>query len=316
MKITLFGVRGSLPTPVTKREYQEKLLKILKMAKEEWKKNPNSFSEEDFLHSLPLPLEQDLGGNTTCVYLEGNSGEKLIFDMGTGIRELGNILAPQAFSGKPLDLNILVSHTHWDHIQGWPFFKPGYSPSTNINFYSAISNLEERLVRQQHPENFPITLDQMASKKSFHLWNEFESYPIGDLKVIPISLRHPGSCTGYRVREGDRKFLFCTDVEYREEDREHLLNLKPHIVGSDLLVIDAQYSTAEAEKKIGWGHTAVSKAVEFAEMMEIKSVVLTHHEPDHDDHEVIRIILDEGKAKHPEKTQVMIAREGMTFRLD
>jgi len=316
MKITLFGVRGSLPTPTTKREHQEKLLKILKLAKEEWKKHPNTFSEQEFIESLPLPLDQDLGGNTTCVYLEGKNGEKVILDMGTGIRELGNQLAPLAFSGQPLDLNILVSHTHWDHIQGWPFFKPGYSPSTSIQFFSCIPNLEERLIRQQHPENFPITLDQMASKKSFTLWKEFESYAIGDLKIVPISLRHPGSCTAYRVRQGSKKFLFCTDVEYREEDREHLLGLKPHISGSDLLIIDAQYSTSEAEKKIGWGHTAVSKAVEFAELMEIKTVVLTHHEPDHDDHEVIRIILEEGKAKQPEKTQVLVAREGMTFLLD
>ncbi|GBF50856.1 metal-dependent hydrolase [Leptospira ryugenii] len=315
MKITLFGVRGSLPTPITKREYQDKLKKILKMAKAEWQKNKD-FSEDDFIHSLPMPLAQDLGGNTTCVYLEGEAGERIIFDMGTGIRELGNTLAPLAFSGQALDLNILVSHTHWDHIQGWPFFKPGYSPSTNIQFYSCIPNLEERLVRQQHPENFPITLDQMASKKTFHLWKEFESYSIGELKIIPISLRHPGSCTGYRVREGNRKFLFCTDVEYREEDREYLLSLKPHIEGADLIVIDAQYSTAEAEKKVGWGHTAVGKAVEFAEMMDIRSVVLTHHEPDHDDQEVIRIILEEGKVVDTSKTQVTVAREGMTFLLD
>ncbi|WP_411823715.1 MBL fold metallo-hydrolase [Leptospira sp. 'Mane'] len=315
MKITLFGVRGSLPSPVGKREQQDKLLKILKQAKAEWIKNPDGFSEEKFLESLPIPLEQDLGGNTTCVYLEGDAGEKVVFDMGTGIRVLGNQLAPLAFSGQPLDINILVSHTHWDHIQGWPFFKPAYSPSTNIHFYSAIENLEERLVRQQHPENFPITFNQMASKKEFHLWKEFQSYPLGNLKVIPFGLRHPGSCLGYRVREGEKKFLFCTDVEYREEDRNQLLELKHHIVGADLLVIDAQYSTAEAEKKIGWGHTAVRQAVEFAEMMEIKSVVLTHHEPDHDDHEVVRIILDEGKPSNPKNIQIHIAREGMSFRL-
>ncbi|TGN18927.1 MBL fold metallo-hydrolase [Leptospira idonii] len=315
MKITLFGVRGSLPTPVSKKEQQEKMLKVLKMAKEEWTKDPKGFSEEKFLESLPMPLHQDLGGNTTCVYLEGDAGEKIIFDMGTGMRILGNQLAPLAFSGEEMDINVLVSHTHWDHIQGWPFFKPAYSPTTNIHFYSAIENLEERLIRQQHPENFPITLHQMASKKHFHLWKEFESYPIGNLKVIPFGLRHPGSCTGYRVREGSKYFLFCTDVEYREEDRAHLMQLKPHIAGADLIVIDAQYSTAEAEKKIGWGHTAVGKAVEFAEMMEIKSVVLTHHEPDHDDHEVIRIILDEGKATQPEKTKIHIAHEGQSFIL-
>ncbi|MCZ8343678.1 MAG: MBL fold metallo-hydrolase [Leptospira sp.] len=313
MKITLFGVRGSLATPTPKADQKEKQLKILKMAREEWAKNPETFSEEDFLANLPIPLSQDLGGNTTCVYLEGDNGEKLIFDMGTGIRVLGNQLAPLAFSGEELELNILVSHTHWDHIQGWPFFKPAYSPSCKINFYSAIPNLEERMVRQQHPENFPITFDQMASKKSFHLWKEFDSYMLGGLKIIPFGLRHPGSCTGYRVKEGDKVFLFCTDVEYREEDREHLLKLKPQIAGADLIIIDAQYSSAEAEKKIGWGHTAVGKAVDFAEMMEIRSVVLTHHEPDHTDNEIVKIILDESKILKHDRMQIHIAHEGQKF---
>ncbi len=316
MKITLFGVRGSVPTPQSQKEERAKLVQILQMAKAEWKKNPDSFSEEAFLNSLPNPLDQHLGGNTTCVYVEGAKGERLIFDMGTGIRVLGNQLAPLAFGGNPLHLNILVSHTHWDHIQGWPFFKPAYSPTTHIDFYSCIPNLEERLVRQQHPENFPITLDQMMSKKAYHLWKEFESYPIGDLKVIPVHLRHPGSCVGYRVREGGKYFLFCTDVEYRDEDREALLELKPHIKGADILVIDAQYSTKEAEAKVGWGHTSVQKAIEFAELMEIKTVILTHHEPDHTDADVLKIIQEEGKPKNPAGINVILAKEGMTFTLE
>lgn len=315
MKITLFGVRGSLPTPLSQKEERAKLTQVLQLARAEWAKNPDTFSEEAFLESIPTPFDQHIGGNTTCVYLEGKAGEKLVFDMGTGIRVLGNQLAPLAFSGNPLQLNILVSHTHWDHIQGWPFFKPGYSPTTKIDFFSCIANLEERLVRQQHPENFPISLDQMMSKKEFHLWKEFESYPIGNLKVIPIHLRHPGSCVGYRVREGSKIFLFCTDVEYREEDRDALLELKPHIKGADLLVIDAQYSTEEAEKKVGWGHTSVQKAVEFAEMMEIKKVILTHHEPDHSDIEVVKIIAAEGKPSSPNAIEVVLAKEGAVFSL-
>lgn len=100
MKITLFGVRGSLPTPTTKQEQREKTLKILHLAKEEWKKDPNGFSEEEFINHLPIPLSQDLGGNTTCVLIEGEAGEKVILDMGTGIRVLGNQLASEDLAGK------------------------------------------------------------------------------------------------------------------------------------------------------------------------------------------------------------------------
>jgi len=314
MKITLFGVRGSLPTPQTAGDERDKLKKILQLARSEWEKNPQEFSEEKFLTSLPTPLDQHLGGNTTCLYLEGNSGERLIFDMGTGVRVLGNQLAPLAFGKDPLHLNILISHTHWDHIQGWPFFKPAYSPNTSIDFYSCIPNLEERLIRQQHPENFPITLEQMMSKRKFTLWTEFESYPLGGLKVIPFQLRHPGACTGYRVREGNKVFLFCTDVEYREEDRQALLELKPKIAGADLLVIDAQYSIQEADQKVGWGHTSMRKAVEFAEMMEIKTVVLTHHEPDHKDAEVVKIASEEVSPQG--SIQVVLAKEGLCFSLN
>jgi len=315
MKITLYGVRGSLATPQSSKEERAKLKQILQLARQNWEKNPKGFSEEEFLETLPMPLDQHLGGNTTCVAVEGQGGERIILDMGTGVRVLGNQLAPLAFGKDPLHLSILMSHTHWDHIQGWPFFKPAYSPNTSIDFYSCLPNLEERLKRQQHPEHFPISFDMMASKKSFTLWQELESYLIGNLKIIPFQLRHPGACTGYRIKEGNRVFLFCTDVEYREEDRESLRQIKPKIAGADLLVIDGQYSNDEAEKKQGWGHTSVAKAVEFAEMLDIKSVVLTHHEPDHLDQEVVEIVKKEAKPLKANGIQVYIAKEGLSFEL-
>ncbi|TGK07209.1 MBL fold metallo-hydrolase [Leptospira semungkisensis] len=312
MKIKLYGVRGSLPTPLSGSEYREKLEKILETAHLDFKTKNGSFSVRHFLQTLDPSLLRPVGGNTTCVYVESQKGEKLIIDCGSGMRELGNDLLKEGIAqgGK---IKILVTHTHWDHIQGWPFFKPGYIPSVEIDFYSTIDNLKERFDRQQNPENFPITLDEMMSKKTFNLLKRQKTVQLGDFKVTPFLLKHPGNCTGYHIEENGKSFLFCTDVEVRDEDLEEFNYLRQNFGKPDMLIIDAQYSSEEADRKIGWGHTSGKMAVKCGEILGVHKLVLTHHEPDHPDEEIIRMFNEEKKSADLE--EILLARESDTFVL-
>ncbi|MDI7227195.1 MBL fold metallo-hydrolase [Leptospira santarosai] len=312
MKIKLYGVRGSLPTPLSESEYREKILKILKAAHSEIKRKNGTFSEERFLDSLDPSLSRTIGGNTTCVFIQAQSGERYIIDCGSGMRQLGNdLLSGDLKSGD--SIHILITHTHWDHIQGWMFFKPAYFPGIDIHFYSTIPNLQERFERQQNEEHFPISFSGMMSKKTFHLLERNKSTNIGSVKVTPFLLRHPGNCTGFRFEEQGKSFLFCTDVEVQEPDLEEFSDLKKSFGETDMLIIDAQYSSEEAEKKIGWGHTSGKVAIRCGEILGVKRLVLTHHEPDHRDEDISKIFHQESRA--PVKMEVLLGRENDSFFL-
>lgn len=314
MEFKFYGVRGSCPTPITKEEYHSKVIDIINHGKSMIRERGMEIGSEEIYQSLPSELRQNIGGNTTCLYLKSDEGKHFIFDMGTGIRVLGNDLAPLAFGGDKLKLNILMTHTHWDHIQGWPFFKPAYSPNTEIAFHSCIQNLKERLDRQQNEENFPISFDMMPSRKSFALLEEDREVTIDGLKITPFFLKHPGSCTGYKIEKDDKSLIFATDVEFHKNELHILNEWKQKLGKTDVLIIDAQYSSEEADNKVGWGHTSVKMAVEVAERIGVSEVYLTHFEPDHTDIKVNDIVHEEiSDSKH--KVKVIQAREGLSVRL-
>ncbi|NDE62234.1 MAG: MBL fold metallo-hydrolase, partial [Cyclobacteriaceae bacterium] len=220
----------------------------------------------------------------------------------------------QAFGGDGWNLKIFMTHTHWDHTMGWPFFKPAYSPKVNIQFYSCITNLEERLRRQQHPEHFPVPFEAMASKKEFILLENYKSLKTNQLTITPFPLVHPGACTGYKIEEGGKSLLFCTDVEYVLENEDFYNNVLPIIQNCDLLIIDGQYGTEEAIQKKGWGHTSMRAAYAFAARANIKTIVLTHHEPDYSDKQIIELSKKEIPELQP-STKMILAYEGLVVEI-
>ncbi|WP_039948408.1 MBL fold metallo-hydrolase [Leptospira fainei] len=312
MKIKLYGVRGSLPTPLSTSDYTNKLEKILESASREFSKKEQKFSVSEFIGRLDRLLASPIGGNTTCIYVESSTRERLIIDCGSGMRQLGNDLLKEGIA-KGGNISICLTHTHWDHIQGWPFFKPAYIPSVNIEFLSTIPNLKERLERQQHPENFPVTLDSMPSQKKFTLLEKNKPVKVGSFTITPFLLRHPGNCTGYHIEENGKSFLFCTDLEVREEDLDEIQELRKTFGKINLLVIDAQYSSEEAISKIGWGHTSGKIAVKCGEILGVDRLVLTHHEPDHSDEDIIRIFMSEKDGSSLQN--IILAYEFDTFVL-
>ena len=315
MQIKLWGVRGSIPTPLSSGEYRQRLKAALGQARERWQADPD-LSAEKVLEGLSPEVTNLVGGETTCV--EVRSGDaQLIIDLGTGARRLGYDMLARGVKGA---IHVLVTHTHWDHIQGWPFFVPGYIPDNSIHFYSCIPDIHERFQRQQHFDHFPVEFDAMMSKKEFHTYQPGESYEIGPFRVSTLELAHPGGSVAYRIEAGGKRFIFATDTEFSGDNiDEQIEKYRDFFENADLLIMDAQYTMDEARQKIGWGHTAMVISVDCALKWHVKRLVLTHHEPAYQD-EKIHMLFDEAAKYLDEhangsRPEIRIACENDVFDL-
>ncbi len=263
MRITFWGVRGSTPTP----------------ARHTWR----------------------YGGNTPCLELR-LPDQLVLIDAGTGIRELGQQLIADA-AGKPINLSLLFSHYHWDHIQGLPFFAPIYAPGNTIRMHGphfrdvAGSSLSAAMQALFCAPFFPVLASDL---KAAHPIEEFEdnaSFSLGDLRVRTCRVNHPQGSVAYRFEHSGASVVYATDHEPgNEEIDRRLRNLAR---GADVLITDAQYFPEQilAERK-GWGHSSWQAATELARAAEVKNLVLFHHEPTHSD-EVLDSILIRARAVFP-----------------
>jgi len=251
------------------------------------------------------------GGNTSCVELEAE-GERLILDGGTGLRNLGNYLGCA-----PLRLHLLFSHVHWDHIQGVPFFLPAFNPDAELVFMgpelASVGSFADSLQRQMRPPEFPITLDQLAARKSFRHVHPGEAMQVGPFTVESLLLDHPNGVLGYRVTAGGKVVVYATDTEHGARVDRRIVEFAR---GADLLVHDAQYTDAEylghdGPSKVGWGHSTWEQAVEVANRAQVARVALFHHDPNRVDRGVATLEAL-AASRH---AGAFAAREGAVVRL-
>lgn len=243
--------------------------------------------------SIPAPGKSTLkyGGNTSCVEVRYGD-EVFIFDSGTGIRELGLDLMKRAGDSTQRG-HIFIGHTHWDHIQGFPFFVPAYVPKNKFTIHSvkSIGDSFETIFRRQMGINyFPVEVGDMASQLEFH-HVESRPFEIGDVKVKTTYTNHPGVNLAYRLDfQGGRGVVYLTDHENhavfagdselaRRQDRA----IEDFCRGADLLIVDAQYTDEEYEIKKGWGHSRWKDSVDLGVAAEVKNIALFHHEPTRSD---------------------------------
>ncbi|MEW5945734.1 MAG: MBL fold metallo-hydrolase [bacterium] len=254
----------------------------------------------------PGPDTVEFGGNTSCVEVITSDGASLILDSGTGIRQFG--LDYLKRRGAPRTLHLLITHVHWDHIQGFPFFVPAYMPDFTIHVYS-ILDIRKMLSRQMSPPFFPITLGQMKAKRVYHRLSGGERFRVGSARISTIALPHTDPVCGFRISDGGRTVVYATDSEVPLGDAKTLIDFAR---GADLFLHDSQYTKDEYEAaKVGWGHSAFEDAAELAGKAKVKKLILFHHEPAHTDADIRRIERLAGKT-FPKTTA---AREGMVIKL-
>lgn len=251
--------------------------------------------------AAPGPETVRYGGNTPCVTIE-HGEDMLILDAGTGLRRLGMQLMRQA-AGRPLSLDMLVTHTHWDHIQGFPFFVPAYVPGNRVRVYGprSVDKPFARVIQgQQDPEYFPVALGDMAAQLEVH---ELRGEPvqIGPFHVETAYMNHPGVTLGFRITVGGQVITYATDTEpYRTmlaqarpnageaHGREEDGRLVALARDADLYIADSQYTPDEYPGKLGWGHTSYLDAMEMALAANARRIALFSHDPMHDDEMVDR----------------------------
>lgn len=242
--------------------------------------------------SVPVcgPDFQEFGGNTTCVQVRDiESSNIAILDAGTGIRELGKDIIESGH--KQDEIFIAFTHFHWDHIQGFPFFEPAFNKKQKINLLALgwgerITCLKDIFKIQMQKEFFPVQLEKMGAKFKFMLLKETKrSFRTQTKKPKLVVVKtnkhkHPGGAYGYRIELGGKVMVFCTDIEHGNSIDNNVVKLAEN---ADLLIHDAQFTDEELKKKMGWGHSSFSQAIEVAERANVKMLALTHHDPDHDD---------------------------------
>jgi phosphoribosyl 1,2-cyclic phosphodiesterase len=313
MKIHFWGVRGSIPSPITPSRVKSKISAI--MERITLKDIENEESRERFLASLPPWLFGTVGGNSPCISVVlDNPDECIVFDCGSGMRELGACL--DAEKQKPSHYHLFISHLHWDHLQGFPFFGPAYDPSIKIDFYSPVQNIEKALSGQMSFPYFPVSFKNTGSKKSYHHLEK--PVKIGKSTIGFIKMNHPGGSYSYSVTENGKRFIYATDTELTSEDFKNTKENSAFFSGSDLLVIDCQYTLDEAVDKYNWGHNAFNIACDFAVHWGVKRMVMFHHDPLYDDHKLYSILQSAKqylKKKNCKNLEVTLAYEGLEISI-
>ncbi len=277
----------------------------------------NSSLETDFVvqfwgvrGSIPAPGSETVryGGNTSCVEMR-IGGKRLIFDGGTGLRVLGKSM----LSEMPVEAYMFFTHSHWDHIQGFPFFVPAFAKGNCFHIYGAIApngdSMENRLHKQMLHPNFPVPMQVMQSDLKFYDLFPGDTMQLGDITIETGRLNHPNEAMGYRLTWQGRTAVYATDTEhFGDRLDENLLHLARD---ADVLIYDACYTDEEYHdpkgSKIGWGHSTWQEGVKMAKAAGVKKLVVFHHDPSHSD-DFLDKVASQVKSVFPDS---VVAQEGM-----
>jgi len=278
----IWGACGSLPSPATTPALERKIRRAL------WAARDQTFESEDdvdrFLESLPLSWRGTYKGNTSCVQIDSGSDEIVLCDAGTGIRDCARALGP---SPAPRTYHIFISHLHWDHIQGFPFFAPVYQPGNRIVFHGGHRDMEKAIRNQMGPPWFPVDCSAFRAEVEFDLIDERSEIQVGGMQVRAIRQEHPGESWGYRFERGGKSIVYSTDSEHGTETNQDHYPFVEFFRDADILIFDGQYTFAQAaNEKRHWGHSSHITGVELAARAQARTLVIFHHEPANDDAEL------------------------------
>jgi phosphoribosyl 1,2-cyclic phosphodiesterase len=281
----------------------------------------------------PGPSTVHYGGNTPCVELRAD-GEVIILDSGTGIRALGQALLAE-FQDKPLAVTLLLTHTHWDHIQGFPFFLPAYEARHNIRilgYEGAKEGLARIFSSQMEGSVFPVGFNEMPGHIQVQELRKLD-FSVGQVRVRAALANHPGICVGYRVYTSAGSIVYMPDNEpalpshvaikgNKETDTKAMARSRDERMaeffeGADILILDSQYDQQEYKSHNHWGHACVDDAVSLALKAKVKTLFLFHHDPDHSDDKISALVEHARQLVRRQGAELNVeaAREGMKLEL-
>jgi phosphoribosyl 1,2-cyclic phosphodiesterase len=281
MKVVFWGVRGSVPTPLTPAQVRSRIAAVLQRARP--RDLEDARSRELFMDGLPQWVFGTVGGNTTCVEVRTDDGRLIVLDAGTGLRELG--IALEKRRDPVREFPVLFTHFHWDHLQGIPFFGPAYAKGNSIIFASPMPSLERVLRDQMRQPYFPVGMDAMGARLRF-LRLEGDCVHIAGATVRWKRMNHPGGSFAYRIEQNGRSLVFATDAEVTDREFQGREENRAFFEKADLLILDSQYTLEESFARFDFGHTAYTMAVNLAVEWKVKRLVLFHHEPRSDDSKI------------------------------
>jgi phosphoribosyl 1,2-cyclic phosphodiesterase len=294
MDVRFWGTRGSIPAPLNARDIRSKVRAALKRAVKQGL-GPGSDPDQFMDRHLPFCERATYGTNTSCI--EIRDGDAFILcDAGTGLHSFGKHVMQLKAGDRPEEFHVVLSHLHWDHIQGFPFFVPGLIPGNRILLYGCHPEMEKAFALQQSSPFFPIDFCKLGADISFKTLIPDREVEIEGFKVTPKQQNHPGTSFGYRFERGGKTVVYSTDAEHKNEREEDMLPFATFFRDADLLIFDAQYTLADAcTVKEDWGHSNNLVGVEMAHEAGVRHIVLFHHDPDHTDRELDRLLEDTKK---------------------
>jgi len=318
MRVRFWGTRGSIPVSLTWRDIRDRLAQALVRAdgrQLDTMEKAVAFAEGE----LGFELARTYGGHSACVELEPGGDEYFVCDMGSGARAFGaHVLARQA--GVPATVNVFMSHVHWDHIMGFPFFGPAYVPGTRIRIHGCHASLEHAFRLQQAPPCFPVAFDQLAARVEFVSLEPGRTVAVGPVRVTPKLQQHSGDSYGWRFDAGGKRLVYSTDSEHKLEAPAETLGFVEFFREADLVVFDAMYSLADAiSVKADWGHSSNIVGVELCQRARARRLALFHHEPAYDDATIARVHREtmrfEELTRDGHAVEVLAAYDGLEVEL-
>jgi phosphoribosyl 1,2-cyclic phosphodiesterase len=291
MKIKFWGTRGSIPVAMTTQEVRAKIRHALLGAAAQAPLNPGNV--DAYIDSLGFDVAGTFGGHSSCVQVITDGPEHVILDCGTGIRPLGQSMLARFGPTVPQTYHLFMSHLHWDHIMGFPFFTPVYIPGNRIVIHSCHQEVEHAFRRQQGAPSFPVTFEQLAAKIEFDVLQPDTVYDIAGLKVSARLQRHAGDSYGWRFERAGKSVVYSTDSEHRLGDEAERVGIVDFFAKADAVVFDAMYSLADAiSLKADWGHSSNIVGVELCQAAQAKRLVMFHHEPAYDDTQIQTVLTE------------------------
>jgi len=279
----------------------------------------------------PGPSTVRYGGNTTCIEIRTDQNELIILDAGTGIFPLSQSLLNEL----PLTANVLISHSHWDHIQGLPFFIPNFIPGNTLRLHGAFDpisgkGIEQVMAVQLQYSYFPVREAEMKARIDYVTLTPNDSIQIGTATITPYMMNHPVTDVGYRIESGGKSLFFTGDHEppsniYEPTDPEYAqyqtfvdakaVDIVRAMSGVDVLIADSSYTSAEYQSKRGWGHGTFHSSIQYAKQAGVKNLFCTHHEPTRSD-AALEAAFEQVVREHPHQEGdpvYRLAREGEVF---